>query len=391
MPPPPPLTLTWVGSATAIPSTLWQRCFPPPLEGAWWYTTLEESDLGDQFTFLYAVIRRHDTPIAIAPAFLMDLPISLVVPPALLPLLNLLGKAWPTLLHQRTLFVGSPCADAGHVGILPEEDPLPILHLLQQELLRRMHVLHAAMLVWKDFPAAFDAPLTSMLSTHGLFRVTSFPGTCVTLPGPDKQAYLAALSGMRRHNLRKKLRKSSAAVALDIQVLKNPDASQLDAITALFTQTYNKAKTRFERLDRPFFARIAREPQAYFVTLHASTSKEMVAFMLCFDGGDLLINKFIGIDYRRPRDWFLYFRLWDAVVDWALSRGMRAIQSGQTGYTAKIRLGHALIPLTNYARHRNPLMHHIYAWVGRTVSWATLDAELTIEEKRRGKGEEEEG
>ena len=102
----------------------------------------------------------------------------------------------------------------------------------------------------------------------------------------------------------------------------------------------------------------------------------MIAFMLCFALGERLVNKFIGIDYARPREWLLYFRLWEAALDWALAQGFRSIQSGQTGYAPKIEMGHGLVPLTNFCRHRNPLIHYIYAAVARRISWQTLDDDL---------------
>jgi hypothetical protein len=102
----------------------------------------------------------------------------------------------------------------------------------------------------------------------------------------------------------------------------------------------------------------------------------MVAFMLCLDMGSRVINKFIGIDYRRPRDWLLYFRLWDAALEWALSRGADAIQSGQTGYAPKIETGHRLVPLTNYCAHRNPVIHAIGRAFARHITWSTLDDDL---------------
>jgi hypothetical protein len=104
----------------------------------------------------------------------------------------------------------------------------------------------------------------------------------------------------------------------------------------------------------------------------------MVAQMLCFVQGRHVINKFIGLDYERPREWSLYFRLWDATVEWAGGIGAIEIQSGQTGYRAKIEMGHTLVPLTNHCRHRNPLVHWIYAKVAATVSWHTLDPDLAL-------------
>jgi hypothetical protein len=102
----------------------------------------------------------------------------------------------------------------------------------------------------------------------------------------------------------------------------------------------------------------------------------MVAFMLCFELAPKLINKFVGMDYRRPGEWQLHFRLWDAVVDYALSRGLTSIQSGQTGYAVKIETGHRLVPLVNFCRHRNGVIHALAARAARGIDWTTLDDDL---------------
>jgi hypothetical protein len=73
----------------------------------------------------------------------------------------------------------------------------------------------------------------------------------------------------------------------------------------------------------------------------------MVAFQLCFDMGERLVNRYIGLDYRRPKEGMLYFRLWEATLDLALLRGLPAIWSGQLSYEVKIELGHKLVPLNN--------------------------------------------
>ena len=370
------VSVVWVDKAADIDPALWQDCFPPPLEGRWWYETLEGSGLEDQFRFLYGVVSVDGRAVAIAPAFRMDMQLRLVMPPLLLPAFDLLVKLFPPLRYQRTLFVGSPCADEGHVGMLPGADRSAVLRALQTGLQQQVRRLGASMLVWKDFPAAWDADFERLAQSARLFRVTSFPGTVATLPGPGREDYLAALSSMRRHNLKKKWRRSRDNLALAVEVRQAPDAATLDAVFGLFQQTYEKATTRFERLDRRFFELIARLPQAHFILLRAGESGELVAFMLCFEADGYVINKFIGIDYARPRECFLYFRLWEAALDWALSRGATAIQSGQTGYRAKLDIGHRLQPLTNHCRHRHTLVHLVYALLAKSVSWETLDPDL---------------
>jgi predicted N-acyltransferase len=198
----------------------------------------------------------------------------------------------------------------------------------------------------------------------------------VEFSSPRKEDYFASLKGSRRHILRKKLRRSAAQAALHTEVIQRPQGEVLDELFALFGQTYERAETRFEKLNRKFFALIAEQPLAHFIVLREPASGAMVACMLCFELGPKVINKFIGIDYRRPKEWLLYFRLWDAAVDWALARGAQSIQSGQTGYAPKIETGHQLVPLVNYCMHRNFAVHAVARACARHIDWSSLDDAL---------------
>ena len=70
-----------------------------------------------------------------------------------------------------------------------------------------------------------------------------------------------------------------------------------------------------------------------------------------------------------------FFRLWEAAVDLALSRGLSAIVSGRSSYEAKIEIGHKLVPY-NYCRHRNIFLHNIYRIFAPTIHWASMDEAL---------------
>jgi hypothetical protein len=366
----------FVKSESLIDPVLWEACFAPPFEGRWWYATLEQCGLEDQFSFLYGVIYRDGIAVGIAPVFFMDFPVALVAPPQMLRAVERLGRMFPSLVRPRTLFVGSPCADEGTVGFAQGVDRRQALSALQQALEEQARALGAALIVWKDFPASCAADLDWLAQRRRLFRVVSFPGTIVEFPARSKEAYLAALKGSRRHNLRKKLRRSAANVDVQVEIVQRPDGPVLDGIFSLFWQTYERATVRFERLNRKFFEIIATQSVSHFILLRERSSNDLIAFMLCFAVGSKVINKFIGIDYRRPREWLLYFRLWDAAVEWALSRGADAIQSGQTGYAPKIETGHRLVPIANYCAHRNALIHAIGSACARRIDWSTLDDDL---------------
>jgi hypothetical protein len=367
--------IRWVDSATQIPSRLWEECFPIPYEGLWWYQALEQCGIAEQFTFLYAIVLSDGQPVAIAPAFLMDVPISLVAPSALAPLFHTLGQAFPTFSYQRTLFIGSPCADEGRVGMVNDTGRLQVLRCVHRGLLAMAQQYNATMCVWKDFPDNYSQQFVELARTEKLFRLISYPGTLVQLPGSKKEDYLASLKASRRSKLKKKL-KLAADIPVNVEVMQQPDTETMDEMFALFWQTYEKGSTKFERLNRNFFELISAAPQAWYIVLRSRDSGRPVAFALCFALGKQVINKFIGIDYRQPKEWFLYFRLWEAAVDWCYTIGADSMQSGQTGYSAKVELGHEMVPLTNYCSHRNAFIHWIFAIGSKAVNWDTLDKDL---------------
>ena len=370
------LSIRWVSSVDEIPSDLWVRCFPPPVEGRWWYQTLELSGLESQFTFAYAILEQGTSPVGIAPTFLMDVPIDLVAPPLIARFLRVAGNVFSRLRYQRTLFVGSPCSDEGTVGLLPEVQLAEVAPRLQDALALRARQLGAPMIVWKDFPSTTDESLQVLCTQRGLFKIASYPGTRLLLPSGGFTAYLQSLTSSHRHNLRKKLRRSKALGDLNATVLQHPDATLREEIFTLFWQTYEKGKTKFERLTPQFFQHISATDESSFVLLQHPQTGRLVAFMLCFRIGSRVINKFIGLDYRLGDNWFLYFRLWEQAVEWASQTNAKDFQSGQTGYRAKLDLGHHLVPLNNYCRHHNPLLHRLFAYVAQSISWAMLDDDL---------------
>ena len=384
--------LSWHDRADELPAELWAAGFAPPREGLWWYRALEQSGLEEQFRFMYALVRDDQgRPLAIAPAFLMDVALEMFVPGPLQPVVRVLARAFPSLLHQRTLFVGSPCSDAGWVGIVPGADRLAALRCVHAGVMAKAREVGAPMRVWKDFPEAFDAELDALAREQGLFRVVSFPGTEVRLADASKDGYYRAMPGSGAERLKRNVRRSMREVDLETSVVTGPDAATLDEIHALFQQTYERATTRFERLDRTFFGQMAQGPRSRFILVRHRQDRRLVAFMLCFDLGSTLVNKFVGFDYARPREWRLYFRLWDAFVDLAVALGKARVESGQTGYAGKLAVGHCLLPLTNYCHHAHPLLRRVYRLVGAQVTWQSLDADLAEHFARRSSGKHPRG
>jgi hypothetical protein len=367
----------FLNKASQIPNELWETCFQVPGEGRWWYEALEQSGIEEQFTLFYGLIKQLGCPVGIASVFVMDIPVEQVAPQEFLRLLRLIGKIVPSVLYQRTLFVGSPILDESRVCLISHVNRRAALLALQIALEAKAGEFRASLIVWKDFPESSSADMNWLSRQRRLFRVTSLPNTIVELPSRRKEDYFAAMKRSRRQNLKRKLRRSREQVALNVEIVQRPDGKTLDDIFRLFWQTYEKSTSKFERLNRKFFEVISEKPAAHFIILRERVTDEMVAFMLFFDMGERLINMYIGMDYSRPKEWMLFFRLWEAAVDVALLRDFTGIVSGRSSYEVKIETGHKLVRLNNYCRHSNVLLNAIYALAAQRVDWASLDDALS--------------
>jgi hypothetical protein len=365
-----------VKTAGEIDERLWADCFAPPVEGRWWYETLERSGLEDQFEFSYAILEDGGKGVGIAPCFLMDVPMDLVAPPAVAWMLRQVGRLVPGVKYQRTLFVGSPCSDEGTVGLRDGVRLAEVALAVQAAVSERAAAAKAPMVVWKDFPKECEADLKVLVERAEMFAVASFPGTRVPLPAGGFAGYLASMKSSHRHNLKKKLKRGESLGTLVASVIQHPDAATREEIFGLFWQTYEKGTTKFEKLNRKFFEEVARFEGAHWVLLRHATSGKLAAFMLCFQLGKRAINKFIGLDGTLDGDWYLYFRLWREAVEWASRSGASELQSGQTGYRAKLDLDHELVPLTNYCRNSSAAAHWVYAKVAAGITWESLDHDL---------------
>lgn len=375
--------IDFVGRAADIDGALWTECFPPPREGRFWYHALDRCGLEDQFTFFYALISADGKPVGIAPCFLHDVPITLVAPPLVARALNQIARIFPRVGYQRTFFVGSPCADEGTIGLSRGVQLADVIVELRDAVRAKARSLGARMIVFKDFVEADVSVIGGVDRGVEFVATVSYPGTVIALPTGNKEAYYRSLSHNQRHNLLKKLRRSRAALTLETSIVARPSDGELAEIFGLFLQTYQRGKTKFERLSLRFFEQIREGAPVRFILLRDPSTGRLAAFMLVFVLGDRAINKFIGLDYQLGDEVFLYFRLFDAFVDYAYASGVKELQSGQTGYRAKLDLGHRLVPLFNVFHHRQAPVHVLFRAIGRRITWRSLDHEIAARGIRR--------
>ena len=174
------------------------------------------------------------------------------IPPLILPLLNFIGFFFPSLLYQKTLFIGSPCSDEGRIGISGHCTPLDVFKFIDNEISKISAVFNATLIVWKDFSSFYEKEFMSLINENKYFHLISFPGTEVKLVGTKHSDYLSNLKSSRRNKLNKKLKLAYKA-PVEVQIVQDPDQASLDEIFNLFWQTYEKGNTNFEKLNIIFF------------------------------------------------------------------------------------------------------------------------------------------
>jgi hypothetical protein len=372
--------LEWFSTADELPQPLWEACFRAPQERRWWYEAIQKGGMEAQFAFHYGRITdASGADVGIVPTFVMNVPMELVAPPAAMRVIRALGPLGRPFLHQRTLFVGNVAGEGGAIGLLPGVKMGDVARDVSAALWRLRRKVGARLVVWKDFLPEQTDELRPALSAMGYFEMVSYPATLLSLPAQGgEEAYVKGLSSDYRYKLRKKMKASRASVPLRADALRGPTPAELDEIWALFWQTYKRGTTKFEEFNRKVFENFALHPGSHFLTLRREDTNAMVAFMLLTEEGDHWVNRFIGMDYDAPKELFLYYRLFVAAVEYCARHWRPHLLSGQTGYRAKLELGHDLIPLVNFTRHRNPLLHWVYAKVASGITWSTLDEELGV-------------
>ena len=93
--------------------------------------------------------------------------------------------------------------------------------------------------------------------------------------------------------------------------------------------------------------------------------------------GEVLLDKFLGMDYAFARRYNLYYLTWLNNVAWCIEHGLRRYQSGQGLHREKLRLGSRLSANWLWYRHRNRVFDSIFAAFERLFRLDRNNPELT--------------
>jgi len=223
----------------------WQEAFACERKDHRYYELLEDT-LKDGFRYGYFSIESRGTVCAIQPYFLVDQDLLAGITGHLRKLIGGIRRLWPRFMRAWTLMVGC-VAGEGHLdgdGASLFANAELMAYLLPQ--LARQ--LNCAMIVLKEFPAKYRAPL-QCLRDAGFARVPSMPMTTLSIGYKNFEDYLAKnLSPGTRAKTRRKLRVAERAQPPITMSVISDVTAVIDDVYPLYERVFERSLLQFDKL-----------------------------------------------------------------------------------------------------------------------------------------------
>jgi predicted N-acyltransferase len=316
----------------------------PPIAGVTRYLLL--TDLRDQrdrsSTTEGAASSSAATYSAAAVVTVLTFDLSLLAPPRARTVISALRRILPRLLHVRV----AACALSVSVGqssllIRPGVDVRRALRAVDMLLRYLATRARATVLAYADLRPQ-DSARFAVLATRGYGRLPNLPMHSMPVRFRDFDDYVSQLrTGYRKSLRRTKRRLVSAGVTLErvedpAEILRRYD----DAAHRLYLAVVARAEYQYEVLSRETFHALARAfPGEVTLLLARAPSGEVIGYAWSLVAAGRYYALYLGLDYAWNARCDLYFNLVDAEVAYALNRGARRIELGQTADRFKQRLG----------------------------------------------------
>src|SRR5262245_530206 len=335
----------------------WRSAFADERKDHRYYELIEDT-LRDGFRYGYLIVEDDHAVRAIQPFFVVDQDLLAGMSPRFKQMLARIRDRWPRLMHARTLMVG--CA-AGE-GHLDEDDEtrLSTAEALVRFLPGVASKLNCAMIVLKEFPVQYRAPLQRLMDA-GFARVPSMPMTTLDIGYRNFEDYVShCLSPRTRGKVRRKLLVAERAQpAITVEVVTDA-APYVDDIYPLYEKVFERSPLQFEKLTREFLGDIGRRIPDKVRSFIWRQGRQIIAFGLCTIQGDRICHEYVGFDYAVAFDLNLYYRVFHDIVEWAIANGYKRFYSGSLNYDPKWHLRHSLHPVDLYVRHTSAPINAVF-------------------------------
>jgi predicted N-acyltransferase len=372
-----PLTVRHVASIAGLDRDAWNRLFPGRAEG-WGYFKACEEAAPAGFAASALGVYSGDELVGAAPLFRTDYQLDLSLKGALKAPIDWLRRNAPQFVIVPALSVGSPLSEECPIGIAPGMTPRErgeVFEALLRGLDAHADAGSVPLLALKDVTDVDAGWAQPILADTGFTRVATLPIAALHLPFKSEAEYLDSLSASMRSDLRRKMRQ-----AADVRIeLRDTIDGIEDEIVALFEETKAHRKTdygAFDDVPADYFREVMQNLPGTAHVLVCRVGRTLASFNLFLVEPERVIGKYIGMRYALAREHNLYFVNWMATVRLCIERGIPWLQTGQTSYRQKVRLGCKLKRSWVYFKDRRRLINPLFKTFGPRMAFDRMDPDL---------------
>ncbi len=367
-------TLPGVGS---VSRDAWNALFPSTAEDWDFFRSCEYAP-PDGFSVSALGAFADGQLIGAIPVFSVKFPLDMAIGPRLRAAAAWLSSYAPALMNPAMLAIGSPQADECPIGMHPSlnmPERRQILAALLKGLSDHAGVAGISILAVKDLRDRDALWAHAPLAKSGFSRLACLPVAVLELPFRNENEYFGTFSPKFRSELRRKMRQASE-VATELRT--NID-DVWQEVAELFQETrkYRRADYgSFDDVSAPFFREVVRNMNGRAQVMLCRHRGQIVSFNMFLIESDRLLAKYIGMRYPIAHELNLYYFNWLMMVRYCISHGIRVMQSGQTSYETKIRLGSKLTRSWIYYRHRGGIANQLFRAIAPLASLERADPDL---------------
>lgn len=274
-------------------------------------------------------------------------------------------RIWSRFLCFKTLFVGTTVS---------EFTPLPNALDVQDtaQYLKEKSKEGYSLVIVKDLPqhspllpdsdTQKTAEFLDALQKNGFITVEGQALAYVPIKHTSIDDYLANFSKNRRKDFRRKLR-SLDNLTIDVLESGDPlfhDEDTLEYFYKLYIQVFNQSEIKFDQLSKDFFRDLLQtDDKNLRVMLYRDKSGSIIGYNICFIVNDMLVDKYIGLNYPDATNNNLYFISWFYNLEYARKHGLKYYIAGWTDPKIKAYLGAKFV----YTRHAVFIKNPVLRWI----------------------------
>lgn len=170
--------------------------------------------------------------------------------------------------------------------------------------------------------------------------------------------YLSNMRSSYRRRINQALKKGSS---IEYEFLQN-NSEFTDEMYELYEQVFNHSQYSLEKLTPDFF----RNDISKILLLKINGKIEAFIQIIEDKNNDMLIFEFCGYNYEIAHDYDIYHNMLIKIIQYAIDKGFKYVQLGQTAYDAKLKFGAQMHHNYFLLSHSNKLLNWL---IKKKIHW----------------------